>query len=94
MFYPSRGTNQVVTPAAASASINVACGYNAMMLANSGAKVCYVRVGSGSLTATIADIPVLPGNYIVVGKAADDDVVAYVSADGTTLNIQPGQEVY
>lgn len=93
MFYPSRGGNQVVTPAAASASISIDPGSNAVRLVNSGANICHVRIGSGAQTATTADIPIKAGDSIIVGKAVGDNVLAHISAAGTTLHVQAGQEL-
>lgn len=94
MFYPSKGKNQVVTPAAASASVSIGKDENAVRLVNSGAAICYVRIGGGSQTATTGDIPVRTGESVIVGKSSGDDTLAYISAAGTTLNIQEGVEVY
>lgn len=93
MFYPSRGANQVVTPAAASASISIGSDENAVRLVNSGANICYVRVGPDAQTASTSDTPVRAGESVIIGKAVGDDILAYISAAGTTLNVQTGQEV-
>lgn len=90
-FYPARGGNVVVTPAAASASTTVAAGPKSIRLVNSGAAICYVRVGSGTQTATTADTPVLSNQALVISRDPGDVTVAYISATGTTLNIQLGE---
>ncbi len=90
-FYPARGANQVVTPAAASASISLEKSAQAVRLVNSGANICYVRIGSGAQTASISDIPVRAGESVVIGKADGEDTLAHISQTGTTLNVQTGQ---
>jgi hypothetical protein len=89
-FYPSRSDNQVVTPNAVSASVIINGEMPSVRFANSGSKVCYVKLGSGSLVATTSDIPVLPGESVVLGKGIGDNACAFISAEGTTLNIQTG----
>lgn len=91
-FRPRYGANQVVTPAAASASITIAKDDTAVRLVNTGANVCYVRVGSVAASATTADLPVRAGSEIIVRKSVDDTVLSHISAAGTTLNVQTGRD--
>lgn len=90
-FSQRRGSNLVVTPAATSASVTVNKEDKAVRLVNSGAGICYVRIGAGAQTATTADLPVRSGSEIIVRKATDQETVAYISAAGTTLNIATGE---
>jgi hypothetical protein len=90
-FQPQRGANQVVSPSATSASTTVAAGQKSVRLVNSGANICYVRVGGPVVAATTADTPVLPNSALIVEKQQDDVNISYISALGTTLNIQPGE---
>ncbi len=90
-FSPSRGTNQVVTPAAVSASVEIAKGARSVRLVNSGANICYVRIGAGAQTASTADMPVRSAESVIVSKGDDENTVAYISSAGTTLNIQTGE---
>lgn len=90
-FCASRGANQVVTPAAASASVAINANAKSVRLVNSGAGICYVRIGTGAQTATTADIPVRLGSEVIVRKGDGEDTLAYISAAGTTLNIQTGE---
>ena len=85
------GSNQVVSPGIASASVTVNKEDKAVRLVNSGAGICYVRIGTGAQTATTADLPVRAGSEIIVRKATDQETVAYISAAGTTLNIATGE---
>lgn len=91
LFNPRRGANQVVTPAAGSASVNIDPLSKSVRLVNSGANICYVRIGNGAQTATTADIPVRAASDVIVRKSETDDTLAYISATGTTLNIQTGE---
>ena len=90
-FYPSRGANQVVTPAAASAEVTVDAKAKSIRLVNSGAAICHVRVGIGTQTATTADTPIRAGSEVIVSKGEGEANVAFISAAGTTLHIQPGE---
>jgi len=93
-FMPTRGANQVVTPAATSASVSVNPSAKSVRFVNSGTNICYVRMGQSPQTATTADTPVLPNSAIILQKQMDDNTVAYISAAGTTLNIQTGEGGY
>jgi hypothetical protein len=84
-------SNQVVTAGAASASVTVNSQDKAVRLVNSGANICYVRIGINGITATTADVPVRAGSEVIVRKSDGDTTVAYISAAGTTLNIATGE---
>lgn len=92
-FEPRRGTNQVVTPAAASAVVTIDPVAKSVRFVNSGAGICHVRVGTAAsaATATVADMPILPATSVIVQKGDGEDTVAYISAAGTTLHIQTGE---
>ena len=89
-FNPHRGANQVVTAGAVSASVTVDSVDQSVRLVNSGANVCYVRIGTGAQTATTADTPVRTTESVVLSKADGENTLAYISAAGTTLNVQTG----
>ena len=93
-FNPVRGGNVVVSPAAGSAATQIGAGSKCIRFSNSGSNICYVRIGYGTQTATTADTPVLAGSSVILSKPQDDNYVAYISASGTTLNIQPGEGGY
>ncbi len=90
-FNPRRGVNTVATPAAASASVAIDAAAKSVRLVNSGANICHVRIGTGTQTATTADTPLRAGSDLIVSKAEGDDVLAHISAAGTTLHIQTGE---
>jgi hypothetical protein len=88
-FSQRLGSNQVVTPAVASATIAINNQDKAVRLVNSGSNICYVRIGSGA--ATTADIPVRANSEIIIRKSTDETVLSHISASGTTLNIATGE---
>jgi hypothetical protein len=90
-FCAHSGTNQVTTPAAASASVSLEAVAKSVRLVNSGANICHVRIGTTSATATTADIPIRAGSEIIIRKGDGQDVLAHISAAGTTLHIQTGE---
>lgn len=92
-FQPSRDTNQVVSPTAASATATISAGNRSVRLVNSGSAICHVRIGTSisAATATTADLPIRANSEIIVSKDQGEDTVAYISASGTTLHIQPGE---
>lgn len=89
-FAPNFGSNAVATPGASSASISIAPNDNCVRLVNTGANVCYVKVGTGTIAATTADLPVRAGSEVIIRKALGHDKLAHISASGTTLNVQTG----
>lgn len=88
-FSQRLGSNQVVTPAAASATVTINRQDNAVRLVNSGANICYVRIGAGA--ATTADIPVRANSEILIRKSTEETSLSHISAAGTTLNIATGE---
>jgi hypothetical protein len=90
-FQPRRGVNLTATPGAASASVALDSQAKSVRLVNTGANICFVRIGSGAQTATTADMPVRAASEIIVSKGDGDDTLAHISAAGTTLYIQTGE---
>lgn len=90
-FQPSYTLGQVVAPAAAAASITIGAGSKQLCLTNLGSNICYVRVGTGTIAATTADMAVPPGVQITISKAQDDSVLSHISALGTSLHVIPGE---
>ena len=91
-FNPKYGSGQNVTAAAASASITIPPGTKQIRIVNTGAtNAAQVRIGSGTVTATAADFHIPPGAIEVLTRFEDDNVLAYISASGTTLNISLGE---
>jgi len=94
-FKPHYGSNQVVSPAASSATITIGKGDKTIRVRNTGAtNVMYFRTGlalDGTVTATTADVPVSPGETVYIEKPMDHDTLATISASGTTANIMSGE---
>lgn len=95
-FAPNYGRNQVLSPAAGSASVVIDPQRlnDQLRFYNSGANKCYVRTfdsRNGAQSATTADYPIGPGAYSTITKFQDDDSLATISAAGTTLEVIPGR---
>lgn len=91
-FNPSYGSGQNVTAAGTSASVSLSNKTKQVRIVNTGAtNAAQVRLGSGSATATAADFHIQPNSIEVITKNTDHDVLAYISAAGTTLNIMEGE---
>lgn len=91
-FRPHYTTGINVSPAVASASSTLSKGDKSLRVRNTGAtNIMYFRTGEGATTATAADMPVSPGETVIVEKPMDHDTVAYISAVGTTATIIPGE---
>lgn len=89
-FCPSRGSNLVLTAGAASLSVAINEVDKNVRLVNSGSNICYVRIGTGPQTATTADTPVRSAESLILRKSEGENTLAYISASGTTLNVQTG----
>ncbi len=90
-FAPRYGAGVVVSPAAGSANTTIGLGNKCIALTNTGANICYVRVGVGAQTATTADFPIPAGQQRIIYKGEEANNVGYISALGTTLQIIPGE---
>jgi hypothetical protein len=96
-FKPHYGTNQVITPAAASADIVLAKGDKSVRVRNSAAtNIGYFRITASteSSAATTADMPVSPGETVIVEKEQDWTRMATISAAGTTFQVMTGEGGY
>jgi hypothetical protein len=94
-FYAGRGTNQTVSPAAASASITLDKQAKAVRVHNAGSNVCFIRIGTSvsGAPATTADTPVPAGAVVVLRKGDGEDTLSHISAAGTTpVYVQTGEE--
>lgn len=90
-FQPIRGANRSVTPNSTSTSVSIDAASKTVRIVNAGLNICHVRVGIAPQVATTSDMPVLPNSQVFVQKGDGEDTVAYISALGTTLHIQPGE---
>jgi hypothetical protein len=93
-FYAQRGQNQSVSPAAGEATITIDKSSTAVRLHNTGANICHVRIGDSvsGTPATTADTPVPAGTVLVLRKSGEEDTLSHISAVGTTLEVQTGEE--
>lgn len=94
-FAPHYGSNQNLAPGTSTNSVTIGLGDRSVLLQNSGVtNVCYIKFGNsanGAVTATIADLPILPNRYIVISKPPEFDTMAYISPLGTTLSVITGE---
>lgn len=91
-FDPKYGSGIPVFPDVVSASVTVGAGNKSLNLTNlSATVVVYVRVGTAPVTATTADMPILPNQRVVISKAHESDTVAYISSAPGSLHIIPGE---
>ena len=89
-FAPQYGATQTVTPAAASAQIAIGKDCRTVRVSNTGTNIGSFRIGTGTITASGADMPVEPGKTGYVSKEPTWDQLAHISAAGTTFVITPG----
>lgn len=96
-FCPQYGSNQVVTPAAASANAAITKNCKQVRVVNTGANIGYFRTyfsgdnAAGFNVATTADCPVDAGGEIIVTKSEAHDRIAFISAAGTTFQVMTGE---
>lgn len=90
-FKPHYGSNQVVTPAAASASITISTDDKSVRVCNTGANIGYFRTSAAATTATTADVPVPAGQTVIIEKPQEHGVLAHISAAGTTFQVMTGE---
>jgi hypothetical protein len=95
-FNPAYGSGQTLSVTDASQQVTFGRRSRAVTLSNLGLNVAYVRIGlDGTVTATAADYPVLPGTQVSISKGADSSVLAAVcaAAQTTTLHIIAGEGI-
>ncbi len=91
-FHPAYGTG--ITETATTSSIQYTIdpathrsggGSKALVVSNLGdTNGVYVRVGTGTITATDADLYIAPGTKGVISKAETDDQIAFLAAAATS----------
>jgi hypothetical protein len=94
-FKPHYGSNQVITPGAASAVANINGTDKTVRVSNTGAAIGYFRTYSSTEapvpTASTADMPVAAGETAYIEKAEGHDRLAHISAAGTTFQVMTGE---
>jgi hypothetical protein len=94
-FTAAWGNGQTVSPASSSASASIPGNRNrSVLVTNLGDNICYARVTTNaSDSASTADMPILSGNSFVIGKPETGAYIHYISADGTSLHVIPGDGI-
>lgn len=91
-FNPGYGSGQIVSPGAASASVNIGAGQKTVCITSLNAVQCYVRVGSSGVTASTADYPIPSNGRVTITKFQDHDYIAFIApAGGGSLHIMTGE---
>lgn len=90
-FTPAYGSGQALTAGVASLQTSIPKNNTSVRIINAGANIAYVKLGTGTVTATSSDLAVISGQTIVITKSVDHDVLAYISALGATLHIIAGE---
>lgn len=88
---PAYTQGQIVAAAAVAASVSVNKAAKQLAVTNLGLNVAYVRTGTGTIAATTADMPILPGTQVTLTKGDNQETFSYISAAGTTLHVIPGE---
>lgn len=94
-FQPKTGSNQILTATAASGIATIDRSNNQVRVLNSGTGKAYFRVFDSRATpganASVLDYPILPNASATISKGLNQDSIAYISADGTTLEVMTGE---
>lgn len=88
---PAYTQGQIVAAAAVAASVSVNKAAKQIAVTNLGSNIAYVRTGTGTIAATTADMPILPGTQVTLTKGDNQETFSYISAAGTTLHVIPGE---
>lgn len=92
-FIPQYGRTVSVTSSGSSNSTSITGVSPTLVLTNTGSTLCYVKLGTGAVTATTSDLPILPGSAIVVSRAITEDVIAVYCATSGNVLATPGDGV-
>lgn len=85
---PAFGNGQIVNVATTSTAITLTAPSMQLVLTNQGANFIYVRCIPGA--ATTADMPVPPGEQIVISKFYDQLAITAIAVTGATnLHVMP-----
>lgn len=90
-FAPQYDNGQTVTASGTSGSVNITANALNVCITNTGLNIAYVKIGTGTVTATANNFPIPAGAQRILTKSSIHDVIAYISASGTTLNIITGE---
>lgn len=93
-FMPHYGSNQVLTASSTSAIAAIDPFNKQIRVTNSGEAKAYFRTfnsDNGDQDATDADAVIYPGTSFTLTKSETHNAIAYVSEDGTTLEVIAGE---
>lgn len=90
-FSPLYGSGVTVSAIATSANMVVDSSANSVCITNTGSAIAYIKTSVvNTATATTADYPILPYSQAIITKQTGQGVLAYISAEGTTLHVMIG----
>ena len=91
-FEPQRGSNQILSATATSASATINASSRSVRVYNSGTLPVYIRIGQGTQTATTADYYLPEKTEKIFSKGGDDNGLGYICPTGTSeLHVQTGE---
>jgi len=91
-FAPGYGHGAVLTATATSANAAIDAASQTLCLTNLGSAVVYIKLSEDSTdTASTADYPIPGGAQVSITKNRNYNRIAYISADGTSLHVLPGE---
>lgn len=88
---PAYTQGQTVAAGAVAASVSVNKSAKQIAVTNLGDNIAYIRTGTGTIAATTADMPILPGTQVTLTKGDNQETFSYISAAGTSLHVIPGE---
>lgn len=93
-FNPAYAQGTTISVSTTSAPAVVGKGSKSLCLTNLGGEPVYVRVSTGTVAATAADYPVMPGAQVSITKDQDMDTVSAVTLSATSsLHVIPGEGI-
>lgn len=93
-FAPHYGGGKVVSATSTSAQATIDPNSLAVRITNLDAtNIAYIRIGSGTFSASTADYPIRANSEIWVAKPYGTDKIAYYSLSGASLHIIEGEGI-
>jgi len=92
-FSPHYTSGKTVTATTTAASTTVNGSSLNVLITNTGSNIAYVRIAGVAVTATAADMIILPSTQVSLTKSFGDSIISYlgVAAGDTTLHIMTGE---
>jgi hypothetical protein len=84
-FQPNYNNGVIVSPTATSDNILFGFTSETVVFTNLGDSIVYIAIGNSNntVTASLADYPIVVGSQVSIGKDQDDDVVAFFAPAGS-----------